>query len=641
MKYKFLVVLLVCFISIGYSALSNTLSISADAKFQIRQFVDIIDVTVYDEKNGNSVDYNFNDLTLDTTINMPNIDSRVTYEITVLNSSEYNVRYKGVNDLGINATVIGLQPGVILEPGETRKFIITLYNDGIVLDNEINELEINFDFKITLQSRKLVTENLLLNINANDELYEGEIYDRSGNGNLIASNVTRDDTTNAFVFSGDNSCALSNRSILPESGDFSLEIELITGGNILGDQSVVAQKFMNNTVEKGRTKPFNIYNNSLRLFLNGSEKNSTYVPNYVEFAEKNTSYHLFVTRRDNVLRLYLNSVLLYSETINTGDKISTGTFQIGCYNSINSQNFIGKINFVRVYDKGLSQNEIINNYMAYREVEQFDESLYNHLINNKVTTGDGLYDIGNKYVFKGKNPDNYFYFLDNLYRIISIENDKTMKLVKVSSVKTEIPFDKSGYRNTLNNPYCTHATTDAGGGEYFGCNLWSTFDNMTTQNSSLLDYLNNDFYNSVHFMVQDKILERTYNVGPVKSYLIDDVINEEKELTWTGKVGTLVTSDVLLAGFDGGLTTTDSNNYLKNLSNEYLNIWTMNGLKGSSYDVQMVIRNSVINPRRASRTSQNSGSIVIKYGVVPVFNISSDIFSEGNGTMETPYTFLE
>ena len=55
------------------------------------------------------------------------------------------------------------------------------------------------------------------------------------------------------------------------------------------------------------------------------------------------------------------------------------------------------------------------------------------LKNNVVTEGDGLYvdtyEDG-RYVYKGGDPDNYLKFGGNLYRIISLEKDGTLKIVK-------------------------------------------------------------------------------------------------------------------------------------------------------------------------------------------------------------------
>lgn len=47
-----------------------------------------------------------------------------------------------------------------------------------------------------------------------------------------------------------------------------------------------------------------------------------------------------------------------------------------------------------------------------------------------VTTGDGLYEIDDEYVFRGSDPDNYLSIDGTMYRIISLnKKEKTMKVI--------------------------------------------------------------------------------------------------------------------------------------------------------------------------------------------------------------------
>lgn len=49
---------------------------------------------------------------------------------------------------------------------------------------------------------------------------------------------------------------------------------------------------------------------------------------------------------------------------------------------------------------------------------------------NLVTTGNGLYQINNEYVFKGDNINNYISINNILFRIISINEDGTIRLIE-------------------------------------------------------------------------------------------------------------------------------------------------------------------------------------------------------------------
>lgn len=77
-------------------------------------------------------------------------------------------------------------------------------------------------------------------------------------------------------------------------------------------------------------------------------------------------------------------------------------------------------------------------------------------ISNTVILGSGLYKQENKYVFKG-NPDNYIKFNDELWRIVSLEEDGTIKIVRNDLLNLEkkyteaIDFLNNEYYNSLKN----------------------------------------------------------------------------------------------------------------------------------------------------------------------------------------------
>jgi len=48
------------------------------------------------------------------------------------------------------------------------------------------------------------------------------------------------------------------------------------------------------------------------------------------------------------------------------------------------------------------------------------------------TSDDGLYTIGDEYVFRGEYPNNFIYLGDHLYRIIKIDNENHLKLVSTT-----------------------------------------------------------------------------------------------------------------------------------------------------------------------------------------------------------------
>lgn len=67
-----------------------------------------------------------------------------------------------------------------------------------------------------------------------------------------------------------------------------------------------------------------------------------------------------------------------------------------------------------------------------------------------VETGNGLYKIKDKYIFRG-NTDNYIRFNDELWRIVSLEKDGTIKIVRNDLLEYESEYNE--VIDYLNNDY--------------------------------------------------------------------------------------------------------------------------------------------------------------------------------------------
>ena len=135
------------------------------------------------------------------------------------------------------------------------------------------------------------------------------------------------------------------------------------------------------------------------------------------------------------------------------------------------------------------------------------------LTQNIETTSSGLYEdkyIKERYIYKGDNPNNFIEFNNSLWRIISIEPNGKLKIVK---------YKPSG-RYSFNN-------------------MW--------QNSSLETYLNNDFFNSIEKKSKELITKELWNIGPTTNNNLENIIAGEKSKTWEGKIGLLSVSDYLKA----------------------------------------------------------------------------------------------
>ena len=98
------------------------------------------------------------------------------------------------------------------------------------------------------------------------------------------------------------------------------------------------------------------------------------------------------------------------------------------------------------------------------------------LLKTLTTVGDGLYKDeyeAERYVYKGASPNNYIEFNNEKWRIISLENDGTLKIYK--SEEFSVPFDKEGVRDYTSNgaggTYCSFYYSH-------GCNAWASNSNL-------------------------------------------------------------------------------------------------------------------------------------------------------------------
>ena len=301
-----------------------------------------------------------------------------------------------------------------------------------------------------------------------------------------------------------------------------------------------------------------------------------------------------------------------------------------------------------------------------------------------VTTGDGLYKddtVSYRYVYKGVSPNNYIKLGNDMYRIIALENDGTLKVIKNEKVGN-IPFDPGyGYAlsgvkgansiegtrySSVSTDYCyLNSGTES---QYYGCNVWGS--NTTTLDSdgnhvtkmpisvggTLKDlpedeayintYLNGTWYNSLSTDVQNLITTHMFNVGSVKISSTQDInidVTQESTYKWNGKVGLMNPTDYV-----------KSNSNIDTCGTVYLSSYW-----GGNYETCKTttwIYNDIANNANYPRTiapvsgpssnvwSVNSGAGYLSnddarsgLGAVPVLYLSSAITLDGSGTSMDPY----
>ena len=231
----------------------------------------------------------------------------------------------------------------------------------------------------------------------------------------------------------------------------------------------------------------------------------------------------------------------------------------------------------------------------------------NDLTKNVVTVGDGLYKDeyeNGRYFYRGTNPDNYITFNDEEWRILSINTNGTVKIIRTSSI---------------------------------GNRAFSRFDNWDEwSSSSLQTYLNGTYYNSL--TDKDKIANSSFSVGGIDndnlSLGLSETVSSENSSKWSGKIGLITVSEYIRANNNRtcySISSHNSNNDICLSSNwiyyDGLIFWTLtpgNSGNGSIYYIY-----HFIGPSSSTADTKQ---------VRPVINLVSSIKLRGLGTKENPYT---
>ena len=153
----------------------------------------------------------------------------------------------------------------------------------------------------------------------------------------------------------------------------------------------------------------------------------------------------------------------------------------------------------------------------------------------------GLYKENSTYIYKGSNPNNYIIFNNENYRILSINEDKTIKIIRETPITDKINYDQchEGYNVTiLTNRYNADGyCQDSNGCNWYGSSS-STYDNLGNTVSEITidgkiyklpeedalvnQYLNSTnrykesgYYSTLSETAKNQIISHVFNIGPV------------------------------------------------------------------------------------------------------------------------------
>ena len=224
-----------------------------------------------------------------------------------------------------------------------------------------------------------------------------------------------------------------------------------------------------------------------------------------------------------------------------------------------------------------------------------------------VTEGDGLYADeyeSGRYIYKGANPNNYITFNNETWRILSVEADGKVKIVRDELLPSKA-FD-------------------------------STSSNNWDRPSDIKTYLNGEYLESIT-VNKEKIVPSTWSIGAVtwgNNDLAGQIANENGTQSQSANVGLITVSEYLRANTNKeecGNFSLNNDNYSTCKTTNWLfkrtDYWTISPHAVASYYVFGVFY--VGNFRNLDAD--------FNYAVLPAITLSSDINLSGSGTVGDPY----
>ncbi|MBQ9072522.1 MAG: hypothetical protein IJY25_05145 [Bacilli bacterium] len=250
------------------------------------------------------------------------------------------------------------------------------------------------------------------------------------------------------------------------------------------------------------------------------------------------------------------------------------------------------------------------NYTVSLECENYKtNSLENSLMKDLVSVGSGLYKQGNEYVFKGDDVDNYITFFGTSYRIVSMDDDGIVKLLKAESESSEDYWDIKYNVDT---------------GSATGKNIYADSE----INKTLIEIYNNP----KKFSEESKkhLISKDICVGSRDINDLSFTSNPECSSVLENQVVSLLgVTDYANASLDPDCVDLNSKscrnyNYMRKL---FLDSWTYTAVSSNSYEVYYIY-NGLIKHQSANQFASYSLVIYVD---------GDEILSSGDGTEKSPY----
>lgn len=388
-------------------------------------------------------------------------------------------------------------------------------------------------------------------------------------------------------------------------------------------------------------------NTKIDYSINLSKPGDSYVF-FVDVVNRGTVDGMISNLTNNQLTTEQQKYLTYDVTYSSGSVINNN-------DAVNSQSKVRiKVSLSYKYDIDASLLPSTENNLnlslstdVVLATDNKNQSTAEKLRFLAVTSGDGLYKSSyedGRYIYRGTDPNNYVSVDGELWRIISVEADGTLKIVRKDSIG-KMQWDTPGNRDKSTSTYCSSAAS-------FGCNAWASNDNLdgkpakfvagiVVENASLNNYLNDTFFKSLSFKFKNSIVSGKYLVGiPGTINSTEDInamLTKASTYIWYGKVGLIniieylevsLNSECISLNVEYSDSTVCSTNNWLDLAQEF---WTISPSVSGGNDGNQIWYVHTIKDRNYLMSAEHS------YDVFPVVYLDSSIKINGSGTSSSPY----
>lgn len=252
------------------------------------------------------------------------------------------------------------------------------------------------------------------------------------------------------------------------------------------------------------------------------------------------------------------------------------------------------------------------NYIVDLECKKYSTThLVDKIKENVVTEDDGLYVDGEGYIFKGDKVKNYITLYGSSYRIVSVDNNEILKLVKTEPEFNTIIWD---------NKYNIETNGNSGQNIY--------------KDSVILEYLLSDYSNpkkisskaKQHILAYDVCIGKRDETNYSKDSSLDCSEKLEKQL-----ISLLNVSDFAKASLDvncADLRSRSCSNY-NYLYNVVTSTWTLNANSKNTYEV-IYLSDGLMEVQNANTYNE--------YNIV-IYVDGNELYTKGTGSLNDPYVY--